>query len=38
MNNTPRDRALAELAGRQHGRVALWQMEDLGLKRAAVPG
>ena len=36
MNNTPRDRALAELAGRQHGRVALWQMEDLGLKRAAV--
>ncbi len=30
------DRALAELAGRQHGRVALWQMQELGLKRSAV--
>lgn len=32
------DRELAELAGRQYGRVALWQLEQLGLKRAAVGG
>ncbi len=32
----PVDRALADLAGRQHGRVALWQLEALGLKRSAV--
>lgn len=30
------DRALAELAGRQHGRVALWQVAEIGLKRSAV--
>lgn len=30
------DRALADLAGRQHGRVTLWQVVDLGLTRSAV--
>jgi hypothetical protein len=29
---------LAAIAGRQHGRVALWQLEGLGLKRSAVRG
>lgn len=32
----PVDRALADLAGSQHGRVALWQLIELGLTRAAV--
>ena len=32
----PADALLADLAARQHGRVALWQLEELGLKRSAV--
>jgi len=33
--NVDVDVALADLAGRQHGRVALWQLAELGLKRSA---
>ena len=36
--HTPLDRVLAELAGRQHGRVALWQLAELGLRGSAVAG
>lgn len=40
--HTPLDRALAELAGRQHGLVALWQLAEstitLGFQRPRTPG
>ena len=36
MHDGPADRAIAELAERQHGVVALWQLEALGLSASAV--